>query len=75
MIDRALEFWRRAANRAAASLAYIEALGHVDRGMKLISALPAGAERDEWELAFRLDRRAIANGAGRLGQSISIEAL
>ena len=53
VIDRALEFWRRAANRAAASLAYVEALGHVDRAMKLISALPAGAERDEWELAFR----------------------
>jgi class 3 adenylate cyclase/predicted ATPase len=53
VIDRALEFWCRAANRAAASLAYVEALGHVDRGMKLISALPAGAERDEWELAFR----------------------
>ena len=51
VIDRALEFWRR--RRAAASLAYVEALGHVDRAMKLISALPAGAERDEWELAFR----------------------
>ena len=53
MTDRALEFWRRAANRAAAGLAYVEALGHVDRAMKLISTLPAGAERDEWELAFR----------------------
>ena len=52
VIDRALEFWRRR-HRAAASLAYVEALGHVDRAMKLISALPAGAERDEWELAFR----------------------
>jgi class 3 adenylate cyclase len=51
--DRALEFWRRAANRAATSLAYVEALSHVDRAMKLISTLPAGAERDEWELAFR----------------------
>ena len=50
--DRALEFWRRAAERAAAGLAYVEALGHVDRAMKLISALPAGAERDERELAF-----------------------
>ena len=53
MTDRALEFWRRAANRAAAGLAYVEALGHVDRAMKLISTLPAGAARDEWELAFR----------------------
>jgi predicted ATPase/class 3 adenylate cyclase len=50
--DRAIEFWRRAANRAAGGLAYVEALGHVERAMKLISTLPAGAERDEWELAF-----------------------
>ena len=53
MTDRALEFWRCAANRAAASLAYIEALSHVDRAMNLISTLPAGVDRDEWELAFR----------------------
>ena len=33
-------------------MAYVEALGHVDRAMKLIDALPEGAERDEWELAF-----------------------
>ena len=53
MTDRALEFWRCAANRAAARLAYIEALSHVDRAMNLISTLPAGVDRDEWELAFR----------------------
>jgi class 3 adenylate cyclase len=52
LIDRALEYWRRAATRAAASLAYLEALGHVDSAMKLIKAMPAGSERDEWELAF-----------------------
>jgi predicted ATPase len=51
-IDRALEFWRRAADRASASIAYVEALGHVESAMKLIKAMPAGAERDEWELAF-----------------------
>jgi hypothetical protein len=53
MTQRALEFWRRAAIRAAAALAYVEALGHVDRALKLISTLPAGEERDEWELSFR----------------------
>lgn len=50
--DRALEYWRRAANRAASGLAYVEALGHVERAMKLILSLPPGVERDEWELAF-----------------------
>jgi class 3 adenylate cyclase/predicted ATPase len=52
VIDRALEYWRRAANRAASGLAYVEALGHVERATKLILTLPAGVERDEWELAF-----------------------
>jgi class 3 adenylate cyclase/predicted ATPase len=52
LVDRALTFWRRAAERAAARLAYIEALGHVDRAMKLVFALPEGPEKDEWELIF-----------------------
>jgi predicted ATPase/class 3 adenylate cyclase len=51
-IDRALEYWRRAANRAASGLAYVEALGHVESALRLIPTLPAGVERDEWELAF-----------------------
>jgi class 3 adenylate cyclase/predicted ATPase len=51
-VDRALAYWRQAAERAATRLAFIEALGHVDRAMKLVAALPEGAERDEWELAF-----------------------
>jgi class 3 adenylate cyclase/tetratricopeptide (TPR) repeat protein len=52
VVDRALAFWRQAANRAVARLAYVEALGHVDEAMKLIATLPEGAERDEWELCF-----------------------
>src|SRR6185437_186628 len=52
LVDRALAYWRKAAERAAKRLAYIEALGHVDRAMKLIAALPVGAEKDEWELNF-----------------------
>ena len=52
MVDRALAYWRRAAERAATRLAFVEALGHVDRAMKLVAALPEGTEREEWELAF-----------------------
>ena len=33
-------------------MAHAEALGHVEKAKKLIAALPAGAEQDEWELAF-----------------------
>jgi class 3 adenylate cyclase/predicted ATPase len=52
LVDRALAYWRQAAERAATRLAYIEALGHVDRAMKLVAALPASPERDEWQLIF-----------------------
>lgn len=52
VVDRALAFWRQAAERATARMAHAEALGHVDKAKKLIAALPAGAEQDEWELAF-----------------------
>jgi class 3 adenylate cyclase/predicted ATPase len=52
LVDRALGYWREAAERAAARLAYIEALGHVHRAMKLVAALPESPERDEWELIF-----------------------
>jgi len=52
VVERALTHWRQAAERAMARMAHTEALGHVDKAMKLIAALPNGAERDEWELAF-----------------------
>jgi class 3 adenylate cyclase/tetratricopeptide (TPR) repeat protein len=52
LINRALGFWHRAAERVAARLAYIEALGHIEQAMKLVATLPEGAERDEWELSF-----------------------
>ena len=52
LVDRALAYWRQAAERAAKRLAYIEALGHVDAAMKLVAALPESTERDEWELSF-----------------------
>ena len=52
LVDRALAYWRRAAERAAARSAYTEAIGHVDRAMKLIAALPESTARDEFELGF-----------------------
>ena len=52
LVDRALAYWRQAAERAATRLAYLEALGHVERARKLVAALPESPERDEWELIF-----------------------
>ena len=42
LVDRALACWRQAADRAVARLAYVEALGHVDKAMKLIAGMPEG---------------------------------
>ena len=52
VVDRALAFWRQAAERAMARMAHAEALGHVDEAKKLVATLPAGNEQDEWELAL-----------------------
>lgn len=52
IVDRALAYWRQAAERAMAKMAHAEALGHVDKAKKLVAALPAGTDQDEWELAF-----------------------
>jgi predicted ATPase len=52
VVERALTYWRQAAERAAARMAHAEALGHVDKAKKLVAALPGGTEQDEWELAF-----------------------
>ena len=50
--ERALDFWRTAAMKASANLAHAEAAGHIRKAMAIISALPEGPSRDEWELAF-----------------------
>ena len=52
VVDRALAYWRQAAERAMARMAHAEALGHVDEAKKLVATLPAGNEQDEWELAL-----------------------
>jgi hypothetical protein len=52
VVERALTYWRQAAERAAAKMAHIDALGHVEKARKLVALLPAGTEQDEWELAF-----------------------
>ena len=52
VVDRALDYWRKAAEHASANLAHAEAIGHIGKAMALISAMPDGLARDEWELAF-----------------------
>jgi class 3 adenylate cyclase/predicted ATPase len=50
--ERALIFWHAAATKASAGLAHAEAAAHNRKAMAIISTLPEGPSRDEWELAF-----------------------
>ena len=52
LVDRALAYWRQAAERAAARLAYVEALGHVDKAMKLVAACPKALKGTSGSLVF-----------------------
>src|SRR5262249_43069477 len=54
LIAPAIDYYRRAADRAIAASANLEAIAHLKRALELISTLPASAERSSRELDFRL---------------------
>ena len=54
LTDPAIDYYRRAANRAMAASANLEAIIHLKRGLELIASLPPSAERSSRELDFRL---------------------
>lgn len=51
---RAVDLFRRAGSRAAASGASVEAIAHFERALRVTASLERGAERDQLELALRL---------------------
>ncbi|MDR7379111.1 class 3 adenylate cyclase/predicted ATPase [Rhodoferax ferrireducens] len=51
---QALEYWERAARRAAARSAHMEATNHLRSGLGLLARLPAVPERDRTELRLQL---------------------
>src|SRR5262249_44769054 len=54
--ERAVDQWLRAGRLAAKRLAHLEAIGHFDRGLAGLAALPEGPARDEREIDLQLDR-------------------
>jgi class 3 adenylate cyclase/predicted ATPase len=48
--ERAVEFWRRAGERAAKSSANLEAVAHLGRGLELLQAVPNRAAHADQEL-------------------------
>jgi class 3 adenylate cyclase/predicted ATPase len=54
LVERAIPYWRRAGELAAARSANVEATAHLSKGLELIGKLPNSAEQLDQELAFRL---------------------
>jgi predicted ATPase len=53
-IEAALPLWQKAGELALKRISLAEAISHLNKGLELIDALPASAERDASELALRV---------------------
>jgi class 3 adenylate cyclase/tetratricopeptide (TPR) repeat protein len=54
--ERAVDQWLKAGQHAAASSAHLEAIGHFERGLSALAALPEGPERNRREIELQLAR-------------------
>jgi predicted ATPase len=52
--EQAVDYWRRAGERAAARSANLEAVAHLTRGIAVLNTLPESAPRDERELVLQV---------------------
>ena len=52
--NEAIDYWRRAAERAVGRYANAEAISHYHRALELLAGLPATAERDRTEMLLRM---------------------
>ncbi len=55
-IERAADQWLKAGRHAATRSAHLEAIGHFDRGLAALTALPEGRARDERDIELQLAR-------------------
>jgi predicted ATPase len=51
---QALDYWRRAGQRASARSAYVEAIAHLTKGLELLATLPDTKEHRQQELAVQV---------------------
>jgi predicted ATPase len=51
--EKAIPLWQKAGSLALGRMALIEAIAHLNKGLELVAALPASAERDGNELDLR----------------------
>jgi class 3 adenylate cyclase/tetratricopeptide (TPR) repeat protein len=72
--ERAVDQWLKTGQHAAARLAHIEAIGHFDRGLASLTALPEGLARDRLEIELQLARGLSLFTAGGYGSAGAAEA-
>jgi predicted ATPase len=53
LAEQAVQYWRRAGERALERSANLEAIAHLTRGIQLLDGLPQSRQRDEQELQFQ----------------------
>jgi tetratricopeptide (TPR) repeat protein len=53
-VERAVHYWRKAGERAAALSSGLEACNHFERSLTLLETFPSGKDRDATELSLRL---------------------
>jgi hypothetical protein len=51
--ERAIPLWEKAGSLALGRMALVEAIAHLNKGLELVAAVPASAERDGSELDLR----------------------
>ena len=54
LVEQAIPYWQRAGERATQRSANAEAIGHLRKGIELLSALPETPERNEQELTLHV---------------------
>jgi len=50
--EKAVGYWLKAGQRSRDRSAFAEAIGHLARGLELVSGLPESPAHDDWELQF-----------------------
>jgi predicted ATPase len=53
IVQKAVEYWYKAGQRAISRSATAEAIAHLEKGLEVLQRLPAGAERDQLELGLQ----------------------
>src|SRR5262245_39466292 len=54
--ERAVEQWLKAAQHAMARLAYLEAIQHIEHGLRCLAQLPQALTRNQYEIQLQLAR-------------------